>query len=260
VKAIILTLKEAPKMPVEVDAVLPETVAGKSLKEVGEIAVYAGNKKIKLHEYFEIEGETADDTDAQEIHFKGDTLKLIRIGEGMADGVIRVEGNAGDHIGERMKAGRIIVNGNAGGWIGTALAGGEIHIKGNAQNKIGCAERGSRDGMSSGLIVVEGDAGTEIGYEMDGGNIEIYGKVRSFVGSHMKEGVVKVGGVSEDRIGFAMAGGEIYVEDSGFKPPFFFKEAGVEGEYAIFEGDLSTSGEGRIFIRKSTYSTPQGGV
>jgi len=242
-----LKVKEVPETGLEVENITPDAFAGMDVKDVSELIIHAGKKKVGISDFFRVSGKTAKTASKQKITIEGSNTLLKRIGEGMSGGEIKVLGDVGYHLGEYMTGGKIHVSGNAGSWIGTCMSGGEIVIEGNAGSYIGASSRGLREGMSGGRILVLNDVGTEIGVGLMDGEIIVEGAASSFVGSYMSGGVIRLSGIS-GRIGYAMRAGVIEVLDKSFKAPFYFKQTGEEGEFQIFEGDVSFKGRGRIKV------------
>ena len=52
-------------VPVEVEKVIPDRVAGKTLGEILKLTVYEGNRKRTLGELFEVSGEIASKPEEQ---------------------------------------------------------------------------------------------------------------------------------------------------------------------------------------------------
>ncbi len=248
-KTLTLTVKEMPAVGLEAEIVKPESVAGKKMGDVTALIVYAGKRKLRLGDVFEIKGELAKKADEQAIVVEKSTAKLKRIGEAMAAGEITVKGDVGYHLGEYMRGGRITVEGNAGSWVGTNMEGGEIVVAGNACSYIGCSMRGVHDGMKAGRITVKGNVGTEVGVGLAGGEIVVEGRAEDFSGSYMRGGIIRVGGTGQ-RTGYAMSGGEILVSDKQYKPPLYFTKSSEDNKYIIFEGDTSFGGKGKLKIKK----------
>ncbi|MFH1834603.1 MAG: formylmethanofuran dehydrogenase subunit C [Methanobacteriota archaeon] len=242
-----LKAKDIPETGLEAETFTPDAFAGKTLKDVSALTVYAGKKKAKISDYFKVSGKTAKTASKQKITIEGSNTLLKRIGEGMSGGEIKVLGDVGYHLGEYMTGGKIHVSGNAGSWIGTCMSGGEIVIEGNAGSYIGASSRGLREGMSGGRVLVLKDVGTEIGVGLTGGEIIVQGAASSFAGSYMSGGVIRLGGIS-GRIGYAMKAGVIEVLDKSFKTPFYFQLTREEGEFQTYQGDVSFKGKGMIKV------------
>ena len=264
---ITLTLKEILTIPLEADAIRPDTFADKSRQEIKALPLYHGNKERKLGEIFEVRGERSD-----RIRVIGDLSRVKKIGYGMKGGRIVIEGNVGMHLGATMKGGEIVVEGNASDWLGAEMRGGLIRVKGNAGNLIGAAYRGSKRGMNRGTIIVEGNAGNEVGERMRRGLIVILGDARDFVGSYMIAGSIIVFGKIGERPGAGMKRGTIvtfqepcllptFCYDCIYSPAFLriylraLRRYGLEiredyatGSYRRYNGDISELGKGEILV------------
>jgi formylmethanofuran dehydrogenase subunit C len=261
---VVLRPRRAFTVPVEAECITPDSFAGKSLREIGELLVWEGNRQRSLSDLFAVEGESAEKPDAVSIQIYGDIQKVRRIGAGMSAGEIVVHGSVGFHLGEEMAGGKILVEGNADSWVGSMMKGGTIEVKGNAGDYVGAAYRGGATiGMSGGTIVIHRDAGNEVGYLMRKGVIKVYGSVGQFAGIHMKNGTIVVYGNSEGRNGAEMTGGKIVI--CGSVPsvlPTFTLEAikqkvkingeKIAGPFYLFVGDIAEGGEGKLYISKAS--------
>ena len=199
-----LTLKESLTVPLEAEVLSPDVLAPLSRADVRALPVMLGKRRLRLDEFFDVEGDGSDD-----IELRGDLTKVKWIGRAMTRGGIRVVGNVGMHIGAYMKGGSIEVSGNATDWVGGEMTGGTIHVRGNAGAQLGSAYRGSMSGMSGGTILVGGSAGIEIGMRMKRGLIAVRGPVRDFAGLQMKGGTIVLMSGAEQRTGAWMTRGTI---------------------------------------------------
>lgn len=258
-----LTLKDAPHVPLEAEAISPDVLAALSLTEVKAKPVFLGKRQLRLDDAFKIEGEPGD---AIEVH--GDLTKVKWIGRGMTKGSIRIHGPVGMHLGAYMKGGSIEVLGRAGDWVGGEMSGGTIHVHGDVGGQIGSAYRGGASGMSGGTILIEGTAGLEVGMRMKKGIIAIRGKVRDFCGLQMKGGTIVMMSGAEIRAGAWMNRGTIlslqpikllptFAHSCDYLPAFVrmyakhLKPHGFEiptsgGQYRRLTGDSSCLGKGEI--------------
>ena len=199
-----LTLRTAPEVPLEAEALIPERLEGKTAAEIGAVAVLYGNQQAVLGDFFRVEGEP----DA-ELRIVGDLAKVKRIGAGMTRGRIVIEGDAGMHLGAGMTGGEILVAGNAGDWVGAEMSGGSIVVKGNAGHLVASAPRGARVGMRGGEIIVHGNAGNEIGNGMRRGLVAVGGDSGDFTAVNMLAGTVVVLGRLGWRTGAGMKRGSV---------------------------------------------------
>ncbi|MBU4202328.1 MAG: formylmethanofuran dehydrogenase subunit C [Candidatus Altiarchaeales archaeon] len=242
---IILRAKEIPSTGLEADCISPDRFAGRSIKEIEDSEVYAGNQVEKLGKYFDVHGEKADKSTEIKIVIEGDCFRVKRIGQAMTGGEILVKGNVGMHLGSGMRGGKITVNGNADSWVGMEMKDGSIEIKGNARNFIGSAYRGNWKGMKFGEIIVHGDVGDNLGTCMLGGKISIHGNAGQFLGFRMQGGEIIVDGNSGSRAGAEMEAGRITIKGRVEEMLPSFKKEGNK-----YIGDLSENGKGEIYIEE----------
>ena len=183
-----LSLNQATSVPVEVEGIIPSVVRDKTLGEIEKLAVFCGNHKVPLADFFQVTGNADDQT----IVWSGNLTGVHWIGAKMKTGRVVVEGNGGRHIGSEMSGGEIQVHGNTSDWVGGEMHGGLIHVHGNAGHLVGAAYRGSHHGMTRGTILIDGSVGNEIGHTM-------------------RRGLISVGGSADDLVGFNMLAGTIFV-------------------------------------------------
>jgi len=263
-----LTLKEpVERVPLEAEALGPDTVAALDHSAICALPVYLGKKQCRIDDFFTVDGEASD-----ELELRGDLRKVRWIGRGMTRGHINIVGNAGMHLGAYMQGGAIEVSGSASDWVGGEMSGGLIRIAGNAGGQIGAAYRGSRRGMSDGTIVVGGSAGLEIGMRMKRGLIVIGGPVRDFAGLEMKGGTIILRSGAELRTGAWMSRGTIislapipllpsFLPSSRYVPSFLrvvaqhLRRLGTSvpddpaaGTYTRYLGDAAVIGKGEILV------------
>jgi formylmethanofuran dehydrogenase subunit C len=261
---LILTLKEPTTVPLEAEALAPDTLAPLKHADVCALPVFLGKRQRRLDDFFTVEGDGSG-----EIELRGDLTKVKWIGRGMTRGRIRVVGNAGMHLGAYMTGGTIEVTGNASEWVGGEMVGGRIHIHGNAGGQLGSAYRGSMAGMSGGEILVEGSAGIEMGMRMKRGLIAIRGPVRDFAGLQMKGGTIVLMSGAELRTGAWAQRGTIislkplrllptFSHACDYNPTFLRLYAKhlmslgftlpLNGHYSRYIGDVAVPGKGEILV------------
>lgn len=257
---IVLTPLKKFTFPVYAECINPDIFQGKNAAEIADLPVYEGNTPKKLSDLFQI---TEDPAPTPNITINGDVGEVRRIGMGMKNGEIVINGNAGMHLGEKMHAGKITVNGNADGWTGSDMKGGLIEIHGDASDYLASPYRGSSVGMHGGKIIVDGNVGSDSACYMHGGVIKIKGNVGPFLGFRMSDGVVHVEKNATTRLGANMSGGKIVI--SGFveemmptftidsvKPKVKIDDTeSVQGPFYVFLGDLAEMGSGKIFVSKA---------
>lgn len=257
-------LKKDSKLPIEAESICPDQLVGKTLKEVGNLPVWRGNKELKLSNLFKIEGDTGSDPNELVVRVVSEEAKIKRIGEGMSAGKIIIEGNAGMHLAEEMRGGEVLVTGDVDDWAFTQMKGGTALVQGNAGHYLGAAEWGNWKGNTGGMITVEGNAGNEVGAWLAGGTIEIKGDAGEFLGIHMKKGAIVAHGKVNPRVGAQMTGGQIILLSKRNKLlPGFEKSADLidsvevngkplTGPFLQFIGDYAErkKPKGIIYIKK----------
>ena len=273
---LILTPKKLPELPLEAEVITPDSVAGKTLKEVKSLPVYVGNTTEILGKYFDVKGETAETPSDQLVAIQGECENVKYIGAGMTAGRLIVEGCVGMHAGAEMEGGELIVTGSASNWAGAEMKGGLLRIHGDAGHQLGAAYRGSPEGMTGGVIVVGGSVGLEAGAFMRRGMLIIHGNVGSFLGVHMNGGEIFVFGKVARRFGaeakgnggfIACFGGvesilPTYVYDTTFRPDFLklylrqlrdqlgIEVAGkyLDASFRRYRGDIAVGGTAEILV------------
>jgi len=249
------------KAPVEAPCISPDVFASKNSDEIAKLPLWEGNRQRTLSELFEINGESINKPENQNIHLNGDVHKVRRIGSSMSAGEIVIHRDAGVHLGEEMKGGKITVGGNADSWVGAMMKGGIIEVKGSAGDYVGAAYRGSVKGMRGGTIIIHGNAGNELGCFMRKGLIKVYGNTDQFTGIHMKNGTILVMGDSRSRAGAEMTGGKIIVNGKieeilpiftidSVKAKVKVNGDEVAGPFYLFVGDMAEGG-GKLYVAKT---------
>jgi formylmethanofuran dehydrogenase subunit C len=263
-------LPRSDRIPIEAECLCPDKLAGLSLPEIERLPVYQGNRQRCLADFFTIAGTASDG----KVRVLGDCSSVKRLGSGMSDGQLLVDGNAGMHLGAEMSGGVIEVRGDADEWAGAEMKGGRIHIRGNAADRLGSAYVGSKIGMTGGTILVEGNAGHEVGAAMRRGLIAIGGNAGDFAGASMIAGSVLIFGSPGQRLGAGMKRGSIVLMKSGplrllptfrfaceIEPTFialYFRKLRDWGfcrseppflsrRFRLYRGDLTELGKGEIF-------------
>ncbi len=159
-----LKSKAKPDLYLEVDAITPDSFAGKTNEEIAALQLFEGSTPHPLGKFFDVSGSSGATAAETKIVISGDASRLKYIGMKMTAGEIVVEGNTDMYLGAWMKGGKIQAKGNVDAFCGTGMQGGEISIEGNAGNYLGAAYRGDWRGMRGGTIRVKGNAGSDMGY------------------------------------------------------------------------------------------------
>jgi formylmethanofuran dehydrogenase subunit C len=262
-----LTLREQPAVPLDAEALSPDRLAAASRAEIEALAVWHGNQRTRVGEFFDVSG--AGDPD---VRLEGDLSRVKLVGAGMTAGRLTVAGDVGMHAGAGMRGGELHVEGDAGDWAGAGMRGGRLVVRGSAGRQLGGVYAGERAGMRGGEIVVHGDAGAQAGAGLRRGLIAVAGRLGEAAGLRMLAGtLVALGGVGA-RAGAGMRRGTIvtmapatplatFVFSTVYRPPFLglylrrlralglaVSEEQLDGRYARWCGDGLELRRGEILI------------
>jgi formylmethanofuran dehydrogenase subunit C len=266
-----LPLRTPSPIPLDLDGITPQRVAGLSAIEVARIPVFHGNRSEPLGEFFDV--ATFTNSPKADLHFAGDTTNVKGIGAGMTKGFVYVENDAGMHAGARMAGGRLIIDGSASDWLGAEMKSGLIEVRGDAGNQVGAAYRGSRRGMTGGTILLRGGAGDELGLLMRRGLIVVEGECGEFACASMIAGTVVLLGGAGGGLAAGMKRGTIVTSVEPQLPPSFLfaceywpsflpllgsqlKNLGVNAPRSLAEpvrcyrGDLLNGARGEVLVLK----------
>lgn len=203
--------------------------------------------RVQLGELFDITG-----TPGGAIRFTGDLARADRLGAGLTEGLVIVEGNVGDEAGLGMTGGALDIAGNAGARTGAAAAGfkrgmtgGELLVRGTAGPEAGAY-------MRRGLLVVGGEAGARTGLGMIAGTIVVFGAAGRDTGLWSKRGsVVALGDITPPAT---------YVYACTYQPVLLrmvlrrlqasyglgVRRRHLQGFYERYSGDMAELGKGEI--------------
>jgi formylmethanofuran dehydrogenase subunit C len=170
----------------DIGSVLAGSWTGLTADELARRSVrFDGGAPVPLGDLFDVSG-----TPAGRITFEGDLGNADRLGAGLAEGSVIVDGDVGDETGVGMSGGVIDVRGNAGARTAGAepdarrgMTGGELLVRG----RVG-PEPGGR--MRRGLLVVTGDVAGQAGAGMIAGTVIAMGNAGSSPGRWSKRGSI----------------------------------------------------------------------
>jgi formylmethanofuran dehydrogenase subunit C len=148
-------------------------------------ALLDGDTPVPLGDLFEVTGAPAG-----RIRLEGDLTKADRLGAGLAEGEVIMDGSVGDETGIGMSGGVIDIHGDAGARTGGAagderrgMTGGELLVRGGAG-----PEPGTR--MRRGLLVIAGDVARHAGPGMIAGTVIVLGDTGPAPGLWSKRGSI----------------------------------------------------------------------
>lgn len=218
-----LRLREPPSLPLDLAALSPERVLGRSEAEIGAIPLRYGNRPVPAGELFAIRPGPGEE---ETLVLEGTTSLCDRIGAGLAAGEIRVAGDAGVELGLAMRGGRIEVEGGAGALAAAEASGGFLRIRGDAGERLAGALPGS-GGAAGVTVLVEGRCGPLAGEAMRRGLLILLGGCGEQAGFALRGGTVIVRGPCGARPGAAMRRGSLILLDGAADPGPTFVDAGV---------------------------------
>ncbi|HYB09128.1 MAG TPA: formylmethanofuran dehydrogenase subunit C [Alphaproteobacteria bacterium] len=199
-----LTIKAELPVRVGVETLIPERLANLSLAEIERLPLHVGNRRERLGDWFRVESSTGD-----ALVIAGAARRLDRIGAGMTQGKIIVDGDAGAYLGLGLAGGEIRVMGSVAFGAGTDMRDGKIHIASDAGDGVGGALPGATGGMRGGVVIVSGRAGARCGYRLRRGLVAVSGDTAEACGARMVAGTIVVGGSMGSSAGAAMRRGSI---------------------------------------------------
>jgi formylmethanofuran dehydrogenase subunit C len=232
----------------DLGAVLAGAWGGLTVAELARRPVpLEGGTTVPVGDLFEATGEPAG-----RIRFEGDLTKADRLGAGLAEGAVIVDGSVGDEA-------------------GIGMSGGVIDIRGDAGARTGGAAGDARRGMTGGELLVRGSAGPEPGTRMRRGLLVVAGDVARHAGPGMIAGTVMVLGDTGPAPGLWSKRGSIVALGPVEIPPTYryactyqpehlrltllrlrkrydlaVDERYVSGSYRRYSGDLADLGRGEI--------------
>lgn len=259
----VLTLRETPPERLDLSTVTPLTLSRLSESDAAKLPVGTTRRGLTLGDCFDI---TLDGS--ENLLIQGGHERLDRVGAGLSEGVLRVEGDVGQRLGEGMAGGNLTVSGSAGPFAGTGATGGLITIEGDAGDHAGGALHAAKAGLDGATLVIEGSAGIHLGDRMRRGLI-VARRAGALAGSRMIAGTLTALEVG-DHPGLAMRRGTLLVGKHGALAPSFVETgthdlvylrlltrslAGLSAAHADlakgaltrYSGDLGTIGKGEIW-------------
>lgn len=192
---------------------------------------------------------------------------------GTPAGRIRFEGGleTADRLGAGLSEGTVVVEGGVRHDAGVGMSGGVLDVRGDAGDRVGGAEPHARKGMTGGELLVRGSVGPEPGIRMRRGLLVVTGAVASRAGPAMIAGTVLVFGTAGRTPGLGSKRGSV-VALGGIEVPATYRyactyhpehlrltllrlraryglpveERHVTGLYRRYSGDLGDLGRGEI--------------
>ncbi len=266
-RPLVLSLRKRPDQRLDLSPLVPHLLAGKAAAEIERIELQTTKQRVTVGDAFRLRAGDAD-----QMRIEGACERLDRIGQGLRDGEILVEGDVGIQAGRGMRGGRLAIEGNAGAWAASGMSGGRIEIFGKAGERLGGPLPGETVGMRGGTVVVRGNAGERAGDRMRRGMIMIEGDSGAYVGSRMIAGTLILCRKCGVMPGYLMSRGTIVLggDCEELSPTFldcgshelvamrliaefarmYSKRAAsvVSGKLRRLAGDMAVLGKGELFV------------
>ncbi len=197
-KPFTFTLRQEPPQRVDLSALTPDRLAGKSLAEIEKIEIGATRASTKVGDVFQLaEG------DLKNVRYEGGSARFDLVGAKLLpEFSIHVEGDVGLQVGRLAKGGKITISGSAGAYAASGNEGAHIEIKGNVGEMLAAPLAGELAGMSGGRVVVRGKAGARAGDRLRRGILIIEGDAGDDLGSRLIAGTIVALGATSGRVGY----------------------------------------------------------
>jgi formylmethanofuran dehydrogenase subunit C len=247
---LVARLKSALQQRADFSETLAQAWTALTAKEMAERPVFLEREgRASLGDLFDVQG-VPDGT----IRLVGDLEEVDRLGAGLIEGKVMVEGNVGREAGLAQAGGTLDINGNAGPRVGAAplgfkrgMTGGELIVRGDAAEEAGAS-------MRRGLLVIGRKAGDRAGLGMIAGTLVVFGKAGPDAGLWSKRGsVVALGSIAPP---------PTYVYACTFQPLYLrqmltrlrdryglpVQRRHLTGFYRRYSGDMAELGKGEILV------------
>ncbi|SON55844.1 Formyltransferase/hydrolase complex Fhc subunit C [Hartmannibacter diazotrophicus] len=264
--ALTFTLRAEVPERLDLSALVPSALDGKSASEIEKIVVGTTRKAPAVGDLFKVSGD-----DVTDIRFAGGSERFDHVGKALAGGSIHVEGDVGGWLAAGMKSGSVTVTGSAmGPYAAAEISGGSVTIEGNAGDCLGAALPGYMNGMAGGFVLVGGICGEAAGDRMRRGTIAVLGGTGDATGVRMIGGSILSPSMGA-RTGLMMKRGTLisstpvelsstFVDSGLYRLPFLAllrKHLGevmpraahlVPSVAHRFRGDMSMLGKGEVLV------------
>jgi formylmethanofuran dehydrogenase subunit C len=228
--------------------VLAGSWASRPASELARRPVYLERDgQVAMGDLFELQGHPDG-----HLRFTGDLALADRLGAGLAEGEVVVEGSVGSEAGLALAGGTLDIAGDAGPRAGAAplgfkrgMTGGELIVRGSAGP-------GAGSGMRRGLIVIAGRAGDQTGLGMIAGSVVVFGSAGVDSGLWSKRGsVVALGAITPPATYFyACTYQPVHLRllftrlRARYRLPV--RPRHLNGYYRRYSGDMAELGKGEI--------------
>jgi formylmethanofuran dehydrogenase subunit C len=166
----------------------PDLLGSRSRREIEATRLAVAGRTVALGELFDVQPLSAPG----HLVVPG-SPRFFRLGCELVDGLLEVEGEAGDHAGEGLRGGLLEVHGDAGSRLGAGMSGGRIIVRGSCGDRAGGPPPGREQGMRGGEILIFGAAGAETGLRLRRGLLAVAGAAGPYPGYALVAGTIVVG-------------------------------------------------------------------
>lgn len=234
--------------PADFSAVLAGSWTGLTAAELaGRTVNVVGRGAVPLGELCTVTGKP-DGT----VRFTGDLRLARRLGSGLTEGAVTVEGSVGDETGTGMAGGAIHILGDAGDGTAAAAADARRGMTGGEFVVAGSVGEGAGGLMRRGLLAVGGGTGRHTGAGFIAGTIVVFGAVGPVPGLWSKRGsIVALGAVEiPSTYRYACTYQPMHTRliltrlEAIYGLPV--EERHLSGFYRRYSGDLADLGKGEI--------------
>jgi formylmethanofuran dehydrogenase subunit C len=182
---LVFTLREAPAQRLDLAPLTPDRLVGLSQSRIAVIQLQTTRDRVLAGDVFKIRMG-----DPMQTRFEGGSERFDRIGAGMSQGEVSVDGDVGAQAGRFMRGGTLVIAGNAGPWAASGMTDGSLTISGHAGDRLGGPLAGETVGMRGGVVIVRGNAGARAGDRMRRGTIIVRGRAGRLPGYLMNRGTI----------------------------------------------------------------------
>lgn len=239
---LILRLRHAPALRLDVSGLTPDALAERSASDVAKLPLWQGKERLCVGDLFEVRADANGSAhgDTPELVFEGDLGRCDRLGWQMTRGTLRVEGHAGDYTGCGMAGGTLEVNGNAGDFTAAAMSGGHLALRGNTGDFAAAALPGDMEGMRGGQLIIAGHAGDRLADRMRRGTVLVAGNAGAFAASRMVAGTLGIAGDVGAHLAFGMRRGTVVLvrASAPLAPTFVETEHNIAVAWALLARSL----------------------
>lgn len=187
--ALTFKLATKPNQRLDLSPLTPSRLAGLSAGEIEALAIGTTREPVTVGDIFKLTGN-----DATKLRLVDTNARCDRIGQGLTEGDIDIDGDAGAYLGASMRGGKIMLKGSAGPFAGGSMRGGEIEIAGDVGERAAGVVVGEAFGMRGGRLTIAGKAGPMLGERMRRGLVIIEGGADDYAGARMIAGTILIKG------------------------------------------------------------------